>query len=257
MAAVDIRHVAFAYGKKPLFSDLSVSFGEGEFCTVVGPNGCGKTTLLKCMAGLLPVSQGAVMLNGRPLSSYSRNDMARTVAYVPQRQDLTFDIPVCDMVMMGRNPYQGRWQTPAPDDRRIVCKVLEKCRLAAMSRRMTGELSGGEMQRAVIARAMAQLTPVILLDEPLANLDVAHKYEIMDILRQLNDERHVTVVMVVHDFPIALEYAKQALLIDSGATALHGSAEAVLTPENLRKCFRLGPEYEIHDNGFVSKRHDK
>lgn len=253
MNPIDIRHIAFSYPRKPLFDDLSLCFQKSEFCALIGPNGSGKTTLLKCIAGLLPVLRGDILLNNRPLNSYTISGLAKTISYVPQHQDVIFDISVHDLVLTGRNPYQKRWQIASSDDNAIVDDMLEKCHLITLKDRMLSQLSGGELQRALIARAMAQQTPVMLLDEPLSNLDVSHKFEIMDILRQLNIHRQVLIILIIHDFSIALEYARQAILMKDGKIILHGDISAVLSPENIRNCFELGPEFRIERGGHISK----
>lgn len=254
MSHVKLEHVTFGYGKDTLFRDLSVQVTEGEFCAVVGPNGSGKTTLLKCVAGLLVPDAGNVFVNGRNVREYSTRELATQVAYVPQRQDLIFDLPVYDMVMMGRNPYQRHWQLANAQDDAIVEEMLAQCNLTHLRDRMASELSGGELQRTLIARAMAQQTPVMLLDEPLSNLDVAHKFEIMEILQRLNKEHNILVMIIVHDFPIALQYATHALLMKSGSILQHDVVKAVLSPGNIRECFDLSERYVISGEGFVTKK---
>lgn len=253
MNNIDIQHVTFNYEKRTLFHDLSLRIDDGEFCALMGPNGSGKTTLLKCISGLLPLADGNIRINGQALNDYSSRDLAKTVAYVPQHQDIIFDISVYDLVMMGRNPYQKRWQVFNSEDDIIVREMLEKCHLTELKERMLSELSGGELQRSLVARAMAQQTPIMLLDEPLSNLDVAHKFEIMDILRKLNCEENVLILLIVHDFPLALEYATQAILLNEGQLVQHDIISAVLSPENIRKCFGLGAEFEITTSGHISK----
>ena len=253
MSHIELQHITFGYGKEQLFRDLSVQIADGEFCAIVGPNGSGKTTLLKCIAGLLSVDSGQVIVNGRGLRDYTTRELATQVAYVPQRQELVFDISVFDMVMMGRNPYQRQWQLANPQDDAIVEEMLGKCNLLHLRDRSVNELSGGELQRTLIARAMAQQTPIMLLDEPLSNLDIAHKFEIMDILQRLNREHNVLVVIILHDFSIALEYATHALLMQSGSVLRHDGVEAVLSPENIRSCFQLGPEFQITPQGHINK----
>lgn len=253
MSQIELQHITFGYGKDPFFCDLSVQIAEGEFYAIVGPNGSGKTTLLKCIAGLLSVNSGQVIVNGRVLKDYTTRELATQVAYVPQRQELVFDISVFDMVMMGRNPYQRQWQLANPQDDAIVEEMLGKCNLLHLRDRSVNELSGGEMQRTLIARAMAQQTPIMLLDEPLSNLDIAHKYEIMDILHNLNREQNVLIIIILHDFPIALEYATHALLMQAGSVLQHDGVKEVLSPENIRSCFGLTERFVISENGFVTK----
>lgn len=253
MYPIDIQHITFGYDRKPLFDDLSLFFQTGEFCAILGPNGSGKTTLLKCIAGLLPVSGGKILLNGRLSNTFTITELAKMMAYVPQQQDVVFDVSVYDLVLMGRNPYQKHWQIAAPQDDEIVREMLEKCHLTELKNRMLSQLSGGELQRALIARAMTQQTPIMLLDEPLSNLDVSHKFEIMDILRQLNIHKQVLIILIIHDFSIAMEYARQAVLMKAGKIIMHDAISAVLSPENIRNCFELGPEFKIHEKGYISK----
>lgn len=254
MSHIELEHITFGYGKDTLFHDLSIQVKEGEFCAVVGPNGSGKTTLLKCVAGLLTPDDGNVFVNGRNVREFGTRELATQVAYVPQRQDLIFDLPVYDMVMMGRNPYQRHWQLANAQDDAIVEEMLAQCNLTHLRDRMASELSGGELQRTLIARAMAQQTPVMLLDEPLSNLDVAHKFEIMEILQRLNKEHNILVMIIVHDFPIALQYATHALLMKSGSILQHDVVKAVLSPGNIRECFDLSERYVISGEGFVTKK---
>lgn len=253
MNRIEIDHITFGYDKSPLFQNLSAEIADGEFCALMGPNGSGKTTLLKCICGLLSFSSGNIRVNGKSIRDYETVELAKLISYVPQRQDNVFDITVYDLVMMGLYPYQKKWQLPTMEDDAVVCEMLKRCNLTHLRSRLLRELSGGELQRSLIARAMAQQTPIMLLDEPLSNLDVSHRYEIMDILADLN-RQGVMVVIIMHDFPIAIEYATHALLVKDGVVLQHDVRDAVLTPENIRNCFNLGDGFEILANGHISKR---
>lgn len=253
MNCIEIDHITFGYDKSPLFQNLSAEIADGEFCALMGPNGSGKTTLLKCICGLLSFSSGDIRVNGKSIRDYETVELAKLISYVPQRQDNVFDITIYDLVMMGLYPYQKKWQLPTMEDDAVVCEMLKRCNLTHLRSRLLRELSGGELQRSLIARAMAQQTPIMLLDEPLSNLDVSHRYEIMDILAGLN-RQGVMVVIIMHDFPIAIEYATHALLVKDGVVLQHDVSDAVLTPENIRNCFNLGDGFEILANGHISKR---
>lgn len=253
MNKIDVEHITFGYEQNPLFEELSVSFADCEFCAIMGPNGSGKTTLLKCIERMLPIRSGDIFVNGKSVKAYEPTELAKLVSYVPQRQDNVFDVSVYDLVMMGLYPYQKKWQVASAQDDQIVREMLSRCNLTSLSDRLLSELSGGEMQRALIARAMAQQTPIMLLDEPLSNLDVAHRYEIMDILASLN-KQGVMILIILHDFSIALEYANQALLMKQGKIIEHDDIKSVLSPENLRKHFNLTEEFIITEKGFISKK---
>ena len=254
MDSISINNLTFGYDKKTIFNNLSLTFQQGDFCSILGPNGSGKTTLLKCIVGLLQPSDGKISLYGKPISDYKMMDLARRIAYVPQYQDIVFDITVFDYVMLGRNPYQTPWEMQRTEDKEIVEGMLQKCNVWHYRDTLLQSLSGGERQRVMIARAMAQQTGIMLLDEPLSNIDVTHKFEIMDILQQLNEERKVTVLIILHDLPIAQAYSKQVLLLKSGNVLQFGSGNAVLTEENIRKCFDLSERYIVSKEGFISKK---
>jgi len=254
MDCINIANLTFAYDNRTIFNDLSVSFPQGGFCSILGPNGSGKTTLLKCIVGLLQPSGGTIMLEGKPMSEYKMMDLARKIAYVPQYQDIVFDISVFDYVMLGRNPYQTPWEMQRAEDKEIVEAMLQKCNVWHYRDTLIQSLSGGERQRVMIARAMAQQTGIMLLDEPLSNIDVTHKFEIMDILQQLNEERNVTVLIILHDLPIAKAYSKQVLLLKEGKMLHFGDKNAVLTEENIRSCFDLTERYAVSEEGFITKR---
>ena len=256
MNSIEIENITFGYDKMPIFHGLSVTIADGEFCAMMGPNGSGKTTLLKCICGLLPISEGSIRVNGKPVTDYGAMELAKLVSYVPQRQDNVFDITVYDLVMMGLYPYQKKWQMPTAHDDKVVCEMLERCHLTRLRERLLRELSGGELQRSFIARAMAQQTPIMLLDEPLANLDVSHRYEIMDILSDLN-RQGVMILIIIHDFPMAIEYATHALLMKRGAVVCHDAKSEVLVPENIRTCFDLGQEFQITEDGYICKIRNK
>lgn len=254
MDCISINNLTFAYDNRVIFNDLSVSFPQGGFCSILGPNGSGKTTLLKCIVGLLQPSGGTIILDGKPMAEYKKMDLARKIAYVPQYQDIVFDISVFDYVMLGRNPYQTPWEMQRTEDKEIVEEMLQKCNVWHYRDTLLQSLSGGERQRVMIARAMAQQTGILLLDEPLSNIDVTHKFEIMDILQQLNEEQQVTVLIILHDLPIAKSYSKQVLLLKSGNALQFGDRNAVLTEENIRSCFNLSERYDISEEGFITKK---
>lgn len=253
MDSINIQNLHFGYDNRVIFNDLSVSFPQGGFCSILGPNGSGKTTLLKCVAGLLKPDSGTIQLNGKPMSEYKMTEMARTLAYVPQYQDIVFDISVFDYVMLGRNPYQTPWEMQRPEDKEVVEDMLQRCKVWKYRDNLLQALSGGERQRVMIARAMAQQTGIMLLDEPLSNIDVTHKFEIMDILQQLNEEQGVSILIILHDLPIAKSYSKQILLLKEGNVLQYGDRNAVLTEGNIRNCFDLSDVYLISEEGFITK----
>lgn len=254
MDSIRIDNLTFAYDNKHIFNDLSAKFPQGGFCSILGPNGSGKTTLLKCIVGLLQPSGGTITLDGRPMAEYKKMDLARKIAYVPQYQDIVFDITVYDYVLLGRNPYQTPWEMQSAGDKEVVEEMLERCKVWKYRDNMLQALSGGERQRVMVARAMAQRTGIMLLDEPLSNIDVTHKFEIMDILQELNEGQNVTVLIILHDLPIAKAYSKEILLLKEGKMLHFGDKSAVLTEENIRSCFDLTERYAVSEEGFITKK---
>jgi iron complex transport system ATP-binding protein len=202
----------------------------------------------------LKPDSGMITLNGKPLADYKMMDLARTIAYVPQYQDIVFDISVFDYVLLGRNPYQTPWEMQRPEDKEVVEEALNKCNVWGYRDRLLQALSGGERQRVMVARAMAQQTGIMLLDEPLANIDVTHKFGIMDILQELNEEQGVSILIILHDLPIAKAYSKQILLLKEGNVLQYGDRNAVLAEGNIRGCFDLSDVYLISEEGFITKK---
>ena len=250
-AMIAVQDLKFSYSQKHLLDGLSFELEKGDFCAIIGPNGSGKTTLLKLMTGLLNPQAGSVQVDGKPLNTLSPMQKARLMAYVAQRQEVVFDFSVFDTVLMGRNPHQGRWENASAADKQVAEEVLQQTGLTDYRNRMLTELSGGEVQRVMIARAMAQQTPVILLDEPLSNLDITYQFEVMDILQNLNKQKNTTVVIILHDLSFVKKYAHKVLMLQKGALKHFGSVNDTLTEEYVREVFSLSPNYHLDENGHV------
>lgn len=247
---ISVSELTFAYDKKPVLDGISFEIAAGDFCAVIGPNGSGKSTLLKAVSGLLPGDvRATVTVDSVRMSDYTPLSLAKKVAYVSQHTDIVFDFSVFDTVMMGRHPHQSRWETSTPQDVEVVTEMLRKTGLLPLKDRMLTQLSGGEVQRVMIARAMAQQTPVLLLDEPLSNLDVSHKFEVMELLRALNREQNVTVMMVVHDFSFAMQFASSTLLLKEGKLQAFGNTRDVITLPRIRQAFDLDDTFHIDERG--------
>ncbi len=249
---LSVTNLNFSYEQEPVLKNISFHLGKGDFCAVIGPNGSGKSTLLKAVSNLLDSPfTGSVVIDGKPLATFSARTLALQLGFVAQRTDVVFDFSVFDTVMMGRHPHQSRWQVSTPLDVAVVTEMLHKNGLWPLKDRQLTQLSGGEVQRVMVARAMAQQTPLLLLDEPLANLDVAYKFEVMKSLRELNREQKVTVVVVLHDFSFAKQFADKTLLLKQGELLAFGSTEDVLTEPNVRNAFDLPPCYRMDERGNV------
>lgn len=233
------RGLRYAYpgAAGPAVADVDLAVGHGSFYAVIGPNGCGKTTLLRLLLGALRPEAGTVEYEGRPVTSWPRREMARRVGVVPQVEPLVFPLTVRALVAMGRYPHLGNWRSEGPGDRAAVLRALETCDVAAFADRPVGTLSGGEQQRVRLARALAQEPDTLVLDEPTAALDISHEMGIFELLRSLA-ATGVTVLMVTHNLNVAARYADRLLLLDRGQAAAEGPADVVFTRENLERVYR-------------------
>lgn len=236
MNAVAVENLALQYGKIPVLRDVSLMVGKGEFVVIIGPNGTGKTSLLKALAGLV-VTTGNIDILGRPLKSYSRRQLAERVAVVPQQVPIEFPFTVQETVMMGRSPHLGILEVEGDEDHRLVHQSMQFTEVDHLAGRRLDELSGGERQRVIIARAICQQPQLILLDEPTASLDPAHQVRIMDLMERLRSELGVTVVMVSHDLNLAAMYGDRLLLLEKGSIVASGSPCEVLTAAQLERSY--------------------
>ncbi|HEU4402254.1 MAG TPA: ABC transporter ATP-binding protein [Candidatus Polarisedimenticolia bacterium] len=224
-------------GTDLLFDGLTMRIAAGEFLGIIGPNGSGKTTLLRLLCGILAPDGGEVILAGRPIRAYPPRERARLVAFVPQESRLVFDFNVLEVVLMGRSPHLGLLGLERPADFALARAALKALDLEGKEEARLRDLSSGERQRALIARALAQEPRLLLLDEPTAFLDLKHRLQIHDILRRLNRERGLTVVTVSHDLNLAARYGSRLLLLHRGRLAADGPPAAVLVPELIRSVY--------------------
>ncbi|MEW6325369.1 MAG: ABC transporter ATP-binding protein [Nitrospirota bacterium] len=215
---------------------LSLTVQPGEFLGVIGPNGSGKSTLLKLLSGFLRPHEGAVGFEGRPIGGYSARSLARRIAVVPQLGQFAFPFTVEEVVAMGRAPHQAAlapWSAPAPEDRAAIEEAMAQLELERLRDRSVLELSGGERQKVLVARALAQRTSVLLLDEPTASLDLHHQLAVYRLLRALNTNQRMTVVAVSHDLNLAALFSHRLALLEGGAVRRVGPPAEVLTQAEL------------------------
>jgi iron complex transport system ATP-binding protein len=222
-----------------LVRDVRVSVARGQLLAIAGPNGSGKTTVLRLLAGLWTPTEGKASLEGRAIASLPRRTMARAVTIVPQDTHVAFAFTVRDVVAMGRYPHIGRFERERTIDREAVSAALARADVAHLADRSVTELSGGERQRVLIARSLATEAAHILLDEPIANLDVAHALAVLRLCRQLADEGRA-IAMALHDLNAAKRFATHALLMHRGRGHANGTVDDVLTPRQLSEVFEVG-----------------
>ena len=250
--SLSLKHVSFGYDSRGeaahAFSlhDISVTIQRGSLVGLLGPNGCGKTTLLKLMAGVLRPHQGSIALDDRAIDGIPRRELARHVASVPQETHPAFDYSVLEMTLMGRHPHLGAFQLEGPEDLAIASDALSATGTAHLSDRPYMTLSGGEKQRVVIASALAQAPSVLLLDEPTASLDLAYQLEVAALLGRLNRDRGVTMVLATHDLNLAASLCDSLVLLRSGRVVAHGPTRDVLTGASVQQLYDVEADVQLH-----------
>lgn len=234
-----LEHVTTGYNKKAVLHDISFNVKRGDFLGVIGPNGSGKTTLLRVMSKILKPWEGRVTLEEVDIDQINYRELARRMAFVPQRgQEIFFTYSVNDFVGLGRTPYMHRFQLmESAQDLGIVRQAMDLTDISELAERSLEDLSGGERQRAVIAQALAQEPEILLLDEPTAHLDIGHQIEILDLIKSLNEENNLTVLMVSHDLNLAAEYCDRLILLKDGRLFREGSPQEILTFQNIEQVY--------------------
>ena len=232
------RSLGFAYGSRPVLAGVDVEVRAGEVVALLGPNGAGKSTLLHVLLGLLAPTSGEARLGPDPVTSLDRREIARRVAFVPQGCGGDFSFTVEELVTMGRTPYLGRFRPPGRSDLEIVRRALEVTGTTALAGRPVPELSGGERQRVHVARAIAQDTPALFLDEPTSSLDVEHQLQILGVLRRLAADGR-GVLCTLHDLTLAARFADRLVVLSRGRVVSEGTPGAVLTESLLAEHFGI------------------
>lgn len=246
---IRIENLTVRYRSAPVLRDISLQIHRGEVVALIGPNGAGKTTLIRALSGVLKPVSGQIVILDRDLASLSPRQRARNLAVVPQARQLPEAFTVWQAVLMGRTPYLGWLGQPMQADRQRVEWALERTACESLANRPLGELSGGEQQRVLLARALAQETPVLLLDEPTAHLDLRHQARLLSLVRELAREHGLAVLMALHDLNLVALYADRVALLSEGRLFALGSPEQVLTPETLMAAYQVAlnvvphPEY--------------
>jgi len=235
--AIEAKEIWFSYRARPVLKEVSFVVDIGEIVGIIGPNGSGKTTLLKILSRTLAPDSGTVRVLNNDVGDMHARELAREVAVVPQSSTIAFPFRVTEVVLMGRNPYLGRLPFETKRDRRIAVEAMRLTDTRDLADRRVTELSGGELQRVIIARALAQHPRILLLDEPTAHLDLHHQIAVYDILARLNAERNLTIMVVSHDLNLAAIHCERLMLLSQGRIVASGSASEVITAENLERVY--------------------
>lgn len=229
---IKLENIEFAYGKKQILKNISLQLDSKELLVLVGSNGAGKSTLIKCINGLLIPQNGKIILGGSNIKKMTKREIAQYIGYVPQRYDTVFGISVFDMVLLGRKPHV-RWQS-SQEDKMIALKSLQLLGVEDLAMRNFNEISGGQQQKVVIARALVQKTEVLLFDEPTSNLDIKHQLKVMELAKDLVDLLDISLIVSVHDLNLAARYADRIVMLKEGKVIAIGEPANVFTVENIK-----------------------
>ncbi len=237
MGIVRVNELNVSFGRHEILRDINLDIKKGEFVTILGPNGSGKTTLLKSISNLIKTGKDVIWVDNQDVFLLKAKEKARKLSVVPQNTDVTYEFTCYDVVMMGRYPHINRLKGETQKDKDAANSAMETTNVYYLKDRLFTEISGGERQRVILAQAIAQEPQVILLDEPISNLDPQYQIEILDTIKKLSIEKKLTVIAVLHDLNLASMYSDQVILMDRGEIFQKGTAEEVLTKENIKKVF--------------------
>ena len=241
-----IENLSVSYGSRQILRKISLSVQSGEILALIGPNGVGKSTLIRAASGVIPASSGRVRTNGDNFDALTPIQRARYIAVVPQAISLPPAYSVWETVLMGRTPHLGFLGQTSRADEGLARRALERVHADELSERRVGELSGGERQRVLLARALCQSTPILLLDEPTAHLDLQYQVSLLELVRDLAHNDHLAVLIALHDLNLAARYADRVALMVAGEIKALGSPRDVLTPELISYAYGLPVQVVEH-----------
>jgi len=240
MAYLDVKNISTYYGDLRALEDVNFSIGEGEFWGIIGPNGAGKSTLLRNISRVLEPSKGQINLNGKNLYRISPREVAREIAFVPEETLITFAFSCLEIVLMGRAPYMRRFALEGRCELLKAKRALKIARAEDLAERPINELSSGERQRVILARALCQEPRIMILDEPTSHLDMSYEVEIFEILKSLQRKSKITVITVLHDLNLALRYCDHFLLLNNGRVVIQGNASQVMKEDVISAVYGIG-----------------
>lgn len=236
---VNINDLSFGYENNSILKNIKLNFYKGKFYSIIGPNGSGKTTLLRLIATLLDTPDNTIFINNIDITSLKSKEKASFISLVPQMFNIDYEFTVEDIISMGRYPYLDRFGKLTNEDKEIIDNTLEKTNLTKYRKRLANNLSGGELQRVILARAIVQETQIMLLDEPVSHLDIHHQLDILNLVKDLVREKDKTVICVLHDLNLALKYSDDVIMLKDGKVRAIGNCYDVLTENNIKEVYGI------------------
>ncbi|MBR1769876.1 MAG: ABC transporter ATP-binding protein [Bacteroidales bacterium] len=253
MEILKAENVCLRSKDKIILDNVNLSMQEGDFTCLIGKNGSGKTSLMKCMSRLMRMNEGSVSVFGKNIEEYSRKELSQKVSVVLQDNNNNLNFKVYDVVLMGRTPYKKLWQKDIEEDFLLTENALKSTNTLHLKDKPYFLLSSGEKQRVLIARALCQNTPIIFLDEPVSNLDIKHQFEIMDILKEINSKEKRSIFLILHDLSLCLQYTDKVIALKDGRVEYSGCTKEVLQEEKLFSLFDI--HTQIIDNKYIILKH--
>ena len=247
-----VNGVSYSYGRLKAVDNLSLAISSGSFWGILGPNGCGKSTLLDLLARCRQPESGIIKYRGQDMAGFAKKDMAREIALVPQDYYINFSFTVKEIVLMGRHPYIPRFASPSGPDLEVVDRVMELLKIEKFKDKYITDLSGGEKQRVIFARALTQDTPVLLLDEATSNMDIQYTLDLLDTVAQGVGQQRKTVIAVLHNLNLAAAYCDKLIMMKDGRAVCVGCIDEILTEDNLHKVF--GIESHIYFDDYSGSK---
>lgn len=236
---ITLKNLSFRYDRDWILDDISMNVPKGVFVAVIGPNGSGKSTLLKTICRMLLPQKGSVQINDKDINQYGYRELAREVAIVHQHANANFGLTCEEVVMMGRYPYQTTWKWENKEDIRIAKECMVYCGVWEFRKRSMSELSGGEFQRLMIAKALAQQTDIVLMDEPVASLDLKYQIDILRLCRKLILEKGITIIAPIHDINLAMQFSDLTIIMDKGKIIAYGETRETISHTNIENLYDI------------------
>lgn len=253
MKKINLENISYSYKtNEDALKSISLNIDQGVFFGIIGPNGSGKSTLLKCVSGYLSPYVGNVKIDNKDIQQFSTKELAKNIALVKQHNAIEYDFTVMDIVLTGRNPYLGILDSESESDFKIANESLKKAGIFHLKNRLITTLSGGEHQRMILARALCQKSSIMLLDEPVAGLDIKHKVEFMSIVKKLCFRENITILCVLHDLNLTYNYCDKIALLKNGELFKSGSPKDVLTKSNLEYVYETSIDiFEANGKKYI------